>query len=337
MTNLTSKQFFRGGNDRLRQATKRTRTDSDASPATSNNQLKINTNTENENVAEFLTVKLERLQDKYDRYDSHISFLTKCVKEKVIPNGLRIDLEPSIGNHDDDFLTKWYERLQSFSVTLMEDVIEFCKKTNENITQQINTVENNLTDKIEEQNLREIKTIMKKNQESRRKTLDQKKQRKFTRFKYHPETRLEKPTVKEKTTYSNAVKRKRSNTRVTPRNSNHRLAVPQQETTTSAQGQKNKDIINELQNEIKMLKEQRNATTPKTTQSSTSTKTQQMIPRPPQTPSKNGRTLTFNTEGERLSEIQQMINLIHTSMQTLGEFEKRLKAQQNTNPIPSDQ
>ena len=282
-------------------------------------------------------MKLERLQDKHDRYDSHISFLTKCVKEKVIPNGLKIELEPSIGNHDDEFLRNWYQRLKSFSITLMEDVIEFCNKTNNTIAEQINTTENSLNETIEESSLKEIKAVMKKNQENRRKSLEQRKQRKFTRFKYHPEERYEKQVMIKKGTYSNAVKKNRSSTRVTPRNSNLRLDVPQQQTTSrSTQGQKNKDIITELQNEIKILKEQRNAT-PKPTQSSTSAKTQPMIPRPPQTPSKNGRTLTLSTEGGGMTEIQQMINFIHTSMQTLGEFEKRLKAQQNSNPIRSDQ
>ena len=55
-------------------------------------------------------VRLERLKDKEDRYSSHISFLKECVEAKVIPKGLRIDLEPSIGNYDEAFCEKWYKR-----------------------------------------------------------------------------------------------------------------------------------------------------------------------------------------------------------------------------------
>ena len=51
-------------------------------------------------------IKLERLRDKSDRYSSHIEFLKDCHKTKVIPKGLRIDVEPSIGNNDEDFCNK---------------------------------------------------------------------------------------------------------------------------------------------------------------------------------------------------------------------------------------
>ena len=44
---------------------------------------------------------------------------------KFIPKGLRIDLEPSIGNNDDQFCEKWYNRLEEFSVTLIRDIIEY--------------------------------------------------------------------------------------------------------------------------------------------------------------------------------------------------------------------
>ena len=58
------------------------------------------TNKEKENIA----YKLNNLKDKLARYDSHKSFLTRCFQEKIIPNALLIDVEPSIGNHDEDFL-----------------------------------------------------------------------------------------------------------------------------------------------------------------------------------------------------------------------------------------
>ena len=69
-------------------------------------------------------VKLNRLRDKDDRYESHISFLNDCIDIKRIPNGLVIDLEPSIGNNDEAFRAKWYQRLEEFSLTLMKDIVE---------------------------------------------------------------------------------------------------------------------------------------------------------------------------------------------------------------------
>ena len=73
-------------------------------------------------------IKLDRLRNKEDRYESHIFFLKECLKIKRIPKGLKIDLEPSIGNNDDEFCAKWYSRLEEFSLTLMNDIVEYSEK-----------------------------------------------------------------------------------------------------------------------------------------------------------------------------------------------------------------
>ena len=49
-------------------------------------------------------VKLDRLGDKIDRYHSHDEFLRKCVTSKVTPISYQINLEPSVGNHDEAFI-----------------------------------------------------------------------------------------------------------------------------------------------------------------------------------------------------------------------------------------
>ena len=53
----------------------------------------------------------DRLLDKIDRYKSHNEFLTKCVTNKVIPFLYRLTVEPSIGNHDDNFLKGYYDEM----------------------------------------------------------------------------------------------------------------------------------------------------------------------------------------------------------------------------------
>ena len=60
---------------------------------------------------------------------NHRLFLRDCLEIKHILNRLVIDLEPSIGNHDEDFHSRWYPRLEEFSLTLMKDISEFCEKT----------------------------------------------------------------------------------------------------------------------------------------------------------------------------------------------------------------
>ena len=63
-------------------------------------------------------VKLERQKDKEDRYSSHIEFLKECYQSKIIPKGLRLEIEPSIGNNDNAFCEKWYKTLEDCSLSL---------------------------------------------------------------------------------------------------------------------------------------------------------------------------------------------------------------------------
>ena len=102
----------------------------DVPPIESVNRVQNNDNDANNKMK---AVRLERLRDKSDRYSSHIEFLKECRQNQVIPKGLRIDVEPSIGNNDDDFCAKWFARLNEFSLTLISDIIEYCEET-ENVT-----------------------------------------------------------------------------------------------------------------------------------------------------------------------------------------------------------
>ena len=72
--------------------------------------------------------KLSRLKDKTLRYESHKDFLEKCIKDKGIPEGLRIHVEPSIGNHDDEFLAMWYCKHEGYSLDLTQEITNFCEK-----------------------------------------------------------------------------------------------------------------------------------------------------------------------------------------------------------------
>ena len=82
-------------------------------------------------------VRLERLRDKSDRYSSHIEFLKECHQTQVIPKGLRIDVEPSIGNNNKEFCAKWFTRLQEFSLTLISDIIFYCEETENKTAERI--------------------------------------------------------------------------------------------------------------------------------------------------------------------------------------------------------
>ena len=75
---------------------------------------KANNISYNTHQKEKVAFKLNYLNDKKARHESHYEFITRCCqKEKIIPGGL--NLERSIGNHSEEFLNNWHERLQSFS------------------------------------------------------------------------------------------------------------------------------------------------------------------------------------------------------------------------------
>ena len=68
------------------------------------------------------------MREKEGGYVNHKLFLACCISENIIPNGLRLELEPTIGNHDETFLSNWYEKLQQHSQGFMKDIITFCHK-----------------------------------------------------------------------------------------------------------------------------------------------------------------------------------------------------------------
>ena len=59
-------------------------------------------------------IKLNRLKDKNARYQSHREFLSQCIESKLIPKGLKLELERTIGNRDQEFLDMWYSNIQEF-------------------------------------------------------------------------------------------------------------------------------------------------------------------------------------------------------------------------------
>ena len=73
-------------------------------------------------------MKPNRLKDKNARYQSHRGFLSQCIKSKLIHKGLKLELQPTIGYHDQEYLDTWYSNLQEFCLTLMKGIVKFCDK-----------------------------------------------------------------------------------------------------------------------------------------------------------------------------------------------------------------
>ena len=75
----------------VKQTSTCTPVDEDANQMTSSLQQTPATNKSKEQAA----LKLNRLKDKVTRYESHKDFLTRCIAEKLIPKGLKLELEPN--------------------------------------------------------------------------------------------------------------------------------------------------------------------------------------------------------------------------------------------------
>ena len=137
-------------------------------------------------------IRLERMRDKADRYDSHIEFLKDCHKTKVIPKGLRIDVEPSIGNNDEDFCNKWFSRLEEFSLTLISDIISYCEQTKTGTASQIENESALLRDVLNTDDFIECMQLMDLSSEKRKKRLSMTKRKKYHFLRYNrPENRPE--------------------------------------------------------------------------------------------------------------------------------------------------
>ena len=57
-----------------------------------------------------IALKTNRLKDKRIRYESHKDFLSRCISEELMPKGLKLKLEPTNGNFDQEFVDTWYSQ-----------------------------------------------------------------------------------------------------------------------------------------------------------------------------------------------------------------------------------
>ena len=72
-----------------------------------NNGLLLTEN-EKEKSTPYLAIKLNRMKGKQARFVWHKEFLTLCVAEEIVPKGPEVKLEPTIGNHNQEFSDNLY-------------------------------------------------------------------------------------------------------------------------------------------------------------------------------------------------------------------------------------
>ena len=125
------------------------------------------------------TIRLERLCNKEDRYESHISFLKDCSNIKHIPKRLVIDLEPSIGNNDEEFCAKWYQRLEEFSLILMNNIIKYSEKVKQETSERANSELDKFQTNMTAEDYKEVCDTLHQNSTERKQTLLLAKRKKF--------------------------------------------------------------------------------------------------------------------------------------------------------------
>ena len=156
---------------------------------TSSESMETVVNTYTDSIIRNTARKLDRLYDKQARFESHQQFLQRCLQAAVIPQGLQIELEPSIGNHNDEFLAKWNDKLVKFSRELTQDVIEFCGTTVSETVAKISLAKDDLKKNTNQVQLNDITATLDKNQGDRIHQLKRNKDKKFFKLKYNMKPR----------------------------------------------------------------------------------------------------------------------------------------------------
>ena len=91
-------------------------------------------------------------------------------QRKLIPKGLKLLLEPTIGNHNHEFVDNWYSKLKQFFLISMEYIVEFCDNTLITTTQEIITTESLLKTSTNKNRLQKLKAKIMKNEELSKKS-----------------------------------------------------------------------------------------------------------------------------------------------------------------------
>ena len=81
------------------------------------------------------------MREKSAQYNSLKDRVSRCIQEKLVPKGLELTLEPTVGNYDQEFIDNWYSNLKDFSLTLMKQIVTYCEKTEEKTQTTIAEIE----------------------------------------------------------------------------------------------------------------------------------------------------------------------------------------------------
>ena len=105
---------------------------------------------------ESLSKRLEALKKKETRYTLHGTTLSQYWRTKRIPQGLRMDKEPTLGRNSKTFCKKWCEILNKCSLDLMLLIIEHVREEMTPMREEIIQVEKDIKTKFGAKQLKDI-------------------------------------------------------------------------------------------------------------------------------------------------------------------------------------
>ena len=86
--------------------------------------------------------------------------MSKCIQENLVPKGLKITLESTIGNFDQEFVGNWYTNLKKFSIVLMKQIVAYCDKTEMKTQKIINETETILKEQLKKEHYEQLKSTI---------------------------------------------------------------------------------------------------------------------------------------------------------------------------------
>ena len=202
----------------------------------------------NEEEIKKLAFRLDRINNKKIQFLSHKEFSGKCFRDKLTPNGLKINLEPTIGNQNEEFVNQWYKIQDDCAKQLMKMTIKFCETTIKETEHEIKEIDSKLQSNLRSTEYNNIKGQVSKNQEVTIQQLRRKKTRKYRQLKYGEQT-------PEKQTRNSSVKSSQPNQEENNSNNNQyntkrtyaaalRSNQTEQQNQTETKNQQHDEIIN---------------------------------------------------------------------------------------------
>ena len=140
--------------------------------------------TKKEEEIKELAFCLDQIKIKKIRFLSNKEFLEKCLHDKLTPNGLKINLEPTMGNQNEKFVKHWYKIQDEWTKKLIKMTIKFCETTVKETEREIKEIGSKLQSNLPTTKYSTIKKQVSKNQELTIQQLRRKKTHKYCQLKY---------------------------------------------------------------------------------------------------------------------------------------------------------